>query len=421
MDYQPFKTLIELKKYDRALHFLHRYEALHPQDADIAFMLGEVYDRTDNLFEAERYYNKAITLDPKKLLAYTNLESVLREQTRNTECLDILQKVRELAPHLDNVIKTSESMLTLTSGDLSGFQGYENRFHFKALKDAYEKPFFTRWKKGQDLKGKTVLLRYEQGLGDTIQFARYANVLKALGAKKVSVLCKKTLHTLLRTIKGVSETFDTLPAEAHFDFEVMMMSMPAILETTRDEDIPGNPYLKVNPQDAKIWLDRMQPTGKLKVGLVWCGEMKKHLGWLAERMNRRRSIPLEQLRPILDVDCDFYSLQKGEKEQDLVDFVAAHPIKNPMIEVKDFYDTACIIHNLDLVIAVDTSTAHLAGALGKKTWMLTRLDGDWRWMSNRSDTPWYPSMELFRQTTFAEWRPLINVVAARLKELSNEG
>ena len=414
---QQLKTLVEDKKYDRALFYLHKYEALYPKDKELTFLLADVYNKLNNFFEAERYYKKTIQLFPSHLIAYTELETILREQGRFKECKEILEMVRKIAPSLDLVVKTSEAMFLLSEGNLAkGFKEYENRFDFSHMKAAYEKEIFPRWRH-QSLKGKSIFMRYEQGLGDTVQFVRYATILKQKGASRIGVMCKKTLHKLVLSVPGVDEAFEAGADYGHFDYEVMMMSMPALLKTSKDSDIPNKPYFKVRPEDSQVWLKKMQPTGRLRVGLVWSGELKKGFNdFRMERMNLHRSIPIEKWRAILDVDCDFYSLQKGEREKDLADFSAAHPIKNIMGEVQDFYDTACIIDNLDLVIAVDTSTAHVAGALGKKTWMLHRLDGDWRWMLGRDDSPWYPSTTIFRQTQFEEWMPIIGAISERLKE-----
>ena len=135
-------------------------------------------------------------------------------------------------------------------------------------------------------------------------------------------------------------------------------------------------------------------------------------------MNVRRSVPLEMLRPLLDADCDFFSLQKGQPQNDLKSFNGLRKIHDFMDDVSDFYDTACLIDNLDLVIAVDTSTAHLAGAMGKPTWMLHRLDGDWRWFLDREDSPWYDSMKIYRQTIYKDWHPVIKRIATDLKDLA---
>lgn len=419
IDFASLKVVMDQDKPERALVHLHRYESFYPKDGELAALLGEAYYKLNNVYEAERYFRKTLSIIPKHLTTYTLLEALLREQGRWEECRVMLKEVQILFPGLKGVVTTSGSMIKLAEGNyLEGFKDYESRYSYKHMADAYAKEWFPRWKGQIPLTGKKVLLRYEQGLGDTLQFVRYAEILKKKGAVKVGVMCKEILHRLVEFMPSVDAVHSVPPTEG-YNFEVMMMSMPAILKTAKDSDIPNAPYLSVREEDAKNWLEKMQPTGKLKVGMVWSGELKKALNWQARIMNARRSIPLEHWRPILDADCDFYCLQKGEREGDLKEFFAAHPIKNLMGQTSDFYDTACIIANLDLVITVDTSVAHLTGAMGKPTWVFHRLDGDWRWLLNRSDSPWYPSIEVFRQEQFEEWRPIVKIVAERLREKTN--
>lgn len=420
MFFNDIDKLIEQGRLTTAAKFLHQMEQIHPDDAKLAFTLADLYDRQDNWYESERYYRKTIRLDPTFVQAYTQLEQILREQARYPECREILDKVLAMVPSIEGPVKTSKAMLDMSEkGNLAkGLKAYENRFSFTHMKKAYEKEFFPRWTGRESLVGKSVLLRFEQGLGDTIQFSRYATVLSDLGASRVDILCKKPLHRILSSIDKVGQILDD-PSDRVYDFEAMMMSIPALTNKTQAHQIPKYPYLFVSRKDSIDMHRSMEKTGKYNVGLVWAGDHKS--GWQAERMNDRRSCPLEYFRPILDVDCDFYSLQKGEPENQLKDFHAAHRIKNVMGNVNDFYDTACIIDNLDLVIAVDTSTAHLAAAMGHKTWLMSRLDGDWRWLHERRDSPWYPSMEIFRQKEHAEWRPLINEIAGRLRVLVARG
>jgi hypothetical protein len=419
VDSSQIKKLVEYGMHDRALHYLHEYEKLYPNDAEVSYLLADTYNRISNHAISEKYFNRTIELDPKYTIAYTNLEQLIREQGRYSECREILEKVRKLQPSLNGVIESSLSLLDLTDGLLeTGFPRYENRFFFKHMKDAYGKHLFPRWDGKASLKNKRVLMRYEQGLGDTLQFSRYAKAIKTMGAKKIDILCKPALFRILESIPGVSKAISDVGTNT-YDYEVMMMSMPYLVHTAKESDIPGKPYFSVKPSDAKTWLAKMNPTGKLKVGLVWSGELKKGLKcWEAERMNVHRSIPLKEWAPILEADCDYYSLQKGEMEASLLDFHPAHPIKNIMGEVKDFYDTACIVENLDLVISVDTSMAHLVGGMGKPIWMFSRLDGDWRWGYKKTKTPWYPSMEIVPQMKFADWKLEITEVASNLKALT---
>jgi hypothetical protein len=405
-------------RFRAALLPLQQAEALDPS-AKVWIVLAECHNRLDNWFEAERYYQKVLAAEPNNVIAITNLEPLVREQGRYDESRALLQRVPAILPTVTDAVTTSIACLDLAEGNLAdGFRGYEARFRgFHHLWEAYGEPYFPRWTGTEDLTGKAVLIRFEQGLGDTIQFVRYAKHLKQRGARHVGVMCKPVLHRLLLTVPDVDAVMETQPKEL-YDFEVMLMSMPALINTTCEADIPGDPYLSVARKDAKHWAKKLAKFKRLKVGLVWSGELKLYK-WDSARMNLRRSIPLDLFRPILDVECDFFSLQKGERQADLKDFYATNPIHDFMDDCHDFYDTACLIANLDLVIAVDTSTAHAAGALGKPVWMLNRLDGCWRWLHNRSDSPWYPSLTVYRQDQYCEWRPVIARLAGDLRDKIN--
>jgi tetratricopeptide (TPR) repeat protein len=401
-------------RFAGALLPLQHAESLDPGSLEVCLLLAECHNRRDQLYEAERYYRKALAGDPCNITAIANLEPIVREQGRYADARMLLEHLLTVFPKISLAIQTSLAMLDLSEGQLErGFQGYEHRFGFSHLQEAYGTPFCPRWTGRESLAGKSVLMRFEQGLGDTIQFARYAIQLKQRGASHVTILCKKTLHRLLLGMPSVDAVIDTVEQPA-FDYEVMMMSMPALLNTKSEADIPGQPYLSVKPKDAKKWKKRLAAFAGPKVGLVWSGELKRGMGWEAERMNSRRSIPLDSLRPLFDAGCDFFSLQKGERQQDLVNFYTPHPVHDLMNDCEDFYDTACLVHNLDLIIAVDTSTAHLAAALGKPVWMLSRLDNCWRWMLDRTDSPWYPSLTIYRQDRFRDWHPVIRRLSVDL-------
>jgi hypothetical protein len=253
-----------------------------------------------------------------------------------------------------------------------------------------------------------MLVYSEQGIGDTIQFVRYAPLLARRGAR-VILQCQPELKPLFQSLEGVDCVLSTSEALPPFDVQAPLLSLPLALGTTL-ESIPAQvPYLKADPALAEAWRAKLAPAGRcLKVGLAWAGNPK-------HRNDRNRSMPLSVLAPLAGVGgVRFYSLQKGDAAgqakgpppgMDLVDLTQ---------ELNDFADTAAFVANLDLVISVDTAAVHLAGAMAKPVWTLLPFFSDWRWLLDREDSPWYPTMRLFRQRTRGEWGGVVERVVKEL-------
>jgi hypothetical protein len=266
---------------------------------------------------------------------------------------------------------------------------------------------------GEPLAGKRVLLWSEQGFGDTLQFARFAQDVAARGAT-VSLLVQRDLVELLRGVAGVNAVIAQGGALPLYDFHCPLMSLPHRLSIPLDRSaLHGEaPYLRAAPRKVDHWRSRLARYAGMKVGLVWSGSSRDESAELAA-IDARRSLPLQRLRPILAVaGCTFFSLQKGAAAAELA--VAGLPLKDLAHEWRDFSDTAAFIANLDLVISVDTSVAHLAGALGKPVWLLNRYDTCWRWLLNRDDSPWYSTLRQFRQPGPGDWQPAIGAAAVAL-------
>jgi hypothetical protein len=262
------------------------------------------------------------------------------------------------------------------------------------------------------LAGLTFLLQADQGLGDTLQFIRYAPVVYAMGAHVIAEV-QAPLFPLLSRMQGVDvwiQKGDALPTYNH---RCQLMSLPHFLKTTLD-NIPPCPVLHVDEIKQRYWADKLSNASKLKVGLVWNGG-PKYRSQLMREMNERRNLPLHHLKTLNGIDVEFISLQKGEPaESEFRQAVAAGwdgpVIHDNVAELKDFSDTAALVMNLDLVIAVDTSTAHLAATLGKPVWLLNRYDTCWRWLLERDDSPWYPSIKIYRQPSWGDWYSVMQKV-----------
>jgi hypothetical protein len=229
------------------------------------------------------------------------------------------------------------------------------------------------------------------------------------------------LVRLLAGLEGVDEVVEFPTAARDADYQALLMSLPRAFGTTL-ETIPGQtPYLAADPADVARWEAWLGPRRRPGVGLVWSGGFRDEpaLRWV----NGRRNIALERLAPLRGADVDFISLQKGEPGEGELKALKAQgwdgpDIREVMDEVSDFADTAALVQALDLVIAVDTSTAHLAGALGKPVWIMNRYDSCWRWLTDREDSPWYPSVRLFRQETISDWDAVVARVRAELDRFS---
>ena len=300
-----------------------------------------------------------------------------------------------------------ESVARLTLGDFAaGWRGYESRWQVGWLASQRRSFAAPLWLGKESLDGKTILLHAEQGLGDTIQFARYATLLASRGAN-VILEVQRPLVRLLSRLQGVTAVLAREEALPHYDFHCPLLSLPLACGTTL-ETIPAD-HAYITPADAAIsfWRTRL-PQRRLRVGLVWSGE-RSHDNDL------NRSMRLATLEPLLDLpDVAFVSLQHEMREEDLPFLQSRSDVCEIGRQFKDFADTAAAIALLDAVIAVDTAVAHLAGAMGKPLFLLLPFAADFRWLRERADSPWYPSARLFRQPQFGDWHSVVKVLRQEL-------
>lgn len=275
-----------------------------------------------------------------------------------------------------------------------------------------------RWTGKELVEGKTVLLRAEQGLGDTLQFIRYAPLLAARGARVVAEV-DPSLAGLVSGIEGITAVVSNLEAFTDWDIQCPIMSLPFAFGTTL-ESIPNKtPYLTANPVKVAAWRERLECLAGLRVGLVWSGNPRLH-DPAANAVDQRRSVTLEHFSKLANVPgVSLVSLQKGEAALQTRSPPPGMFIHDWTDELYDFADTAALIEALDLVISVDTSVAHLAGGLGKPVWLLNRFDTCWRWLLDREDSPWYPTLRQFRQPKLGDWATVISRVAAELAASNN--
>jgi Flp pilus assembly protein TadD len=416
-----FNHGVALLKHGEAEAAAERFRGLcvaHPEFAGANKGLGSALRTLGRLDEAEAALRAALAAAPGDAESHIALGNVLRDGGRLDAALAAFEAALKLDS--DNVTaRYNRSLALLAAGDLgTGFAEYEAarfaqyeadpaRFPGKGRLPVTQPPW-----DGGALEGRILLLHTEQGAGDAIQFARYIPLLAGRGAERVVLLCPPTLERLFAPLSGVDAVVTALPRDLAFDCHASLVSLPALFGTTL-ETVPAEmPYLRP-PTDAPFALDA--PAGALKVGLVWSGSV-------TYAYNPRRRCALDDLAPLLDCPgTAFFSLQKGPPADDL----ASSPLKDRIVDLgprlTDFAATAAAIAALDLVIGTDTSVPHLAGALGKPVFLLLSDPADWRWLQARDDSPWYPTMQLFRQPEPDNWAEATARVRAALdKRLSGK-
>jgi tetratricopeptide (TPR) repeat protein len=398
-------ALYELKEYDEAAKAQRTAIAAKPDFAEAHSNLGNALHALRRFDEAVAAYRCAIELRPDYADAWANLGTTLHHSGSFDEGIVALRRAVALAPRHANA-HSGLGILLLMRGDLAeGWDEYEWRLRSSERKGPRfpERPW-----QGESLVGKHIYLQAEQGFGDSIQFARYIPLLAARGAA-VTVRVHQQLVRLFReSLPGITVLGDR-GDPAPYQCDAVLLSLPRLLQT-RLETIPADvPYLRTPGETAKLWAKRLSGMAGLKIGLVWAGN-PEHAN------DHRRSIDPQALKPLVAVPgTSFASLQYGARTADLKKLKRG---KFPMSDLSrhfgDFVDTAAAVEALDLVITVDTSVAHLAGALGKPVWVLLPWVTDWRWMLAREDNPWYPTMRLFRQQRGEDWAAVIARMTAEL-------
>lgn len=406
----------EMGKPELAEIGARRMLALCPDDADAQNGLGNCLHNLRKLEEAVAAFRHTMVLAPDSSYAYNNLANVLRELNRFDESDVLFQRALKMAENdFDTAI--NYSFLLLHRGDFErGWHYHEERLKHEHM---HREPTSTSqaifWNGDADLRGKTIVLYAEQGMGDTLQFARYVSLVAARGAT-VYLEVQGPLKSLMAGCAGVAGAFGIDESLPPFQYYAPLLSLPYIFKTRLDTIPAQVPYLYVNPARVRHWRNRLGPKNKLRVGLTWAGDPRIKMR-AANALDRMRSLHFKQMLPLLDVPgIEFYSLQLGELTAHQLN---GHPqVINVTSEIRDFEDTAAIVENLDLVITVDTSVCHLVGGLGKPVWMLNRHNTCWRWLHDRTDSPWYPTMRIFQQTEMADWEGVIAEVREALSQWS---
>ncbi|WP_415859056.1 tetratricopeptide repeat protein [Burkholderia pyrrocinia] len=440
-------ALLGLERYDEAAHAYREALARKPDDIDARRNSAAAFRALGRFDEALADYDAALALTGPHAELHYNRALALQQLGRYDEALashaaaaaapaEAAQALftravarqhlgdydAALADYADacrrdphhGAARRSEAFCRLLTGDFDeGWRQHETRW------DAADVMLHRRhadrplWTGDEPLAGRTLLLHAEQGYGDTLQFCRYASLAHDLGAT-VIVEAPAALGELLGTLRGVSRIVTEGQPTPAFDLQCPLMSLPYAFRTTLDTVPADVPYLRADARRRAAWvqrLDALAPPGRLRVGLAWSGN-PRHAN------DENRSIPFAALAPLVGcdaLDATFVSLQPQVRARDLDEF-AASGVLSFADALTDFAETAALVDTLDLVISVDTSVAHLAGALGRPVWVLLPRVPDWRWLLARDDCPWYPAAKLFRQVRPGDWPAVIDRVAAALGE-----
>nr|WP_315394669.1 tetratricopeptide repeat protein [uncultured Duganella sp.] len=391
-------------------HYLHAI-ALLPDSPQLYLNLGVLLQKARRFDESEAAARMALELAPESPSAWSQLGVALACVKREREAEECYRRALEIDEDYSRAQFNLAYILLRQGRFADGWPLLESRWHFDSLAQPFNCP---PWE-GQPLAGKSVVIVSEAGQGDMIHFCRYAALLKDAGAARVAVACPPGLRRLMAGLSGVDEVYvqqGALPASG-WDFWTHPMRLPALFGTDLASIPSSTPYISVDPEAVRYW-GGMVPGQGLRVGLAWKGNP------LFEN-DAERSLPsLHTLAPLAGAGgLHFVSLQKGDSEDEALTPPAGMALQALAPRLQDFADTAGVIANLDLVISVDTAVAHLAGALGKPVWLLLPDHRcDWRWMAERGDTPWYPSMRLFRQPPGGGWAAVVAEVVSALRVLA---
>jgi Tfp pilus assembly protein PilF len=386
-----------LGQHEAAIASYRRASMLAPDEPAIHFNLGALLHALHRMHEAAESLECSIALRPDVILTRSELCPVLCSLGRYEDALVHYRAALAIEPE-NWTARYLEALAMLALGDFTaGWEAHEVRWRSQLgaeRRRLFPQPYWL----GEDIApGQTILLHAEQGLGDTLQFVRYAPLVAARGAR-VLLEVQPTLVPLLKNLPGIAGLYARGDALPPFDLQSSMMSMPRAFRTTVATVPASVPYLTPPPERVALWRERLGPPQGHRIGIAWSGTPEP---W-------NRAMPLALLAPLTErTGCELHVLQTELLPQDCATLDKLPHVRDHSGTLTDFADTAAIISLMDLVISIDTATAHLAGAMGKPTWTMLPLGPDYRWMLQRTDSPWYPTMRLFRQPALHDWPSVV--------------
>ena len=375
--------------------------------------------RLDRFEEARASYERSLEIQPNHSTCYNSLGFLLQDMGLMQEALAAFEKAIQLSPDMA-MARLNLGMAQLKLGDMAnGWENYEARWTGSAesVQGTFTRPTCSlpMWEGQNDVEQKSLLVITEQGFGDTFQFSRYLPLAASRFAKVGFVCSQPTLRLMEWAYNEDITLFTHMPRDYEtWDYQCSLMSLPRAFQTRVDSIPAKTPYLKVPAPSRKHWQTRLDAAapGRFRIGIAWAGRK-------AHQYDARRSMAFNQLLPILNTpNITWVSLQKWAPEETQPVIPESLDWIDWTDELIDFADTAALLENLDLVISIDSSMVHLAGALGRPVWMMNRFDCEWRWFENRTDTPWYPGMRLFNQPVFGDWNSVVQQIADALLEVT---
>ena len=405
-------VLNDRDRFEEAIENLTMALQLDPGYAEAHNNLGIAFNALGRFDEAADSYQKAVQSEPSFAEAYYNRANSLRSQGKCTQAVDCYDKAIGINPDYAHAHWNKAHTLLLDGKLSQGWKQYQWRKNPQLDIETYQHEYYKPCWDGSSFTGKRLLVHYEQGFGDNIQFVRYLPMVKELGGTVIYEVRKPLLKLFQQSVQGVDqwiEASDDKP-NVEFDYHISLLDLPGLFDTTLQTIPRRSPYLFADSKEQAHWHKKISGDG-FKVGIVWAGKA-------THGNNRNRSCKLDFFMPLFEINgVKIYSLQKDRTSSQAMGLESVLNMTDLASQFDDFSDTAAAIANLDLVISVDTAVLHLAGAMGKRTWALIPFEPEWRWMLNRDDSPWYPTIKIFRQKQLGDWHTVFECITKELKAL----
>lgn len=408
--YQRGRVLETLNRFDEGLAAFQRAVALRPDHVGALLALGVAFSRYGRLGDAVAAYQRVIALQPDHTAAYIYRGVVLQDLKRFDEALASFDRAIALDPACAEAYWSKSCLKLLTDDYEQGWQLHEWRLKTRSLERFRREFSQPLWLGEQAVEDKTLLIHAEGGLGDVIQKCRYASMAEAMGATVVLEV-PPPLMTVIASMAGNFTLLARGSPLPDFDLHCPTISLPLAFRTTVSSIPASVPYLHADAEKIALWRQRLGNKTRPRIGLVWSGMIRRDID---SNPARKRDLPLELLAPWLQLPLEFHSLQKMLRPGDEDILAGLGRIRTHHQELNDFSDTAALVEAMDLVISIDTSVPHLAGAMGKPVWVMLPFSTDYRWTADGATTPWYPTATLFRQAAIGDWSGVVVAITDQL-------